>query len=118
MRLNRREANKEKQEEMISMARRPAARKRPAVNAAPRSAIVQLDKEALTGGGFTALLERVAQEILAVASGVSTPPHWGTYSGAVWFFTRPVDREREEVRFVSVVVDGATAEVLLREGSL
>ena len=43
------------------MARRPAARKRPAVNAALRSDVVQSDKEARTSGGFTALLERVAQ---------------------------------------------------------
>src|SRR5260370_1207551 len=65
MRLNRREATKEKQEEMISMALRPAARKRPAVNAAPRSAVVQSDKEVGTGGGFTTRLSSVAQEILA-----------------------------------------------------
>ena len=73
------------------MARRPAARKRPAVNAAPRSAIVQLDKEALTGGGFTALLESVAQEILAVTYWFDPAPHSGPYPVTVRFSGRRVD---------------------------
>src|SRR2546421_12419052 len=64
---------------MMSMARRPAARKRPAVNAAPRSAVVQSDKVARTGGGFTTLLESLAQEILAGTYWVDPAPHAGAH---------------------------------------
>src|SRR5258708_22484210 len=94
MRLNRREATKEKQEEMISMALRPAARKRPAVNAAPRSAVVQSDKEVGTGGGFTTRLSSVAQEILAVADWVdpSPPPQPHPFTVTVFRRPRPVER--------------------------
>src|SRR5258708_23591923 len=88
MRLNRREATKEKQEEMISMALRPAARKRPAVNAAPRSAVVQSDKEVGTGGGFTTRLSSVAQEILAVTYWFDPAPHPKPYPVSVRSFGR------------------------------
>src|SRR5436853_7626439 len=62
------EASEEKQEEMMSMTRRSPVRMRPAVDAAPRIDVVQSDKEALTGGGFTALLEilpRILDPILS-----------------------------------------------------
>src|SRR5260370_15106465 len=91
MRLNRREAIKEKQEEMISMALRPAARKRPAVNAAPRSAVVQSDKEVGTGGGLTTRLSSVAQEILAVTYWFDPAPHPKPYPVTVRFSGRRVD---------------------------
>src|SRR5438105_15394211 len=76
---------------MMSMARRPAARKRPAVNAAPRSAVVQSDKVARTGGGFTTLLESLAQEILAVTYWFDPAPHAGPYPVTVRFTGRRVD---------------------------
>src|SRR6266852_1142889 len=91
VRLNRREATKEKQEEMISMARRPATRKRPAVNAAPQSAVVQSDKEVGTGGGFTTRLSSVAQEILAVTYWFDPAPHPKPYPVTVRFSGRRVD---------------------------
>src|SRR5260370_42028343 len=62
---NIREACEVKQEEMMSMTRRTPAHMHPAVDAAPCIDVVQSDKEALTGGGFTALWERAAQQILA-----------------------------------------------------
>ncbi len=61
------------------MARRAPARMRPAGDTALRRDVVQPDKGALTGGGFTALLESTAQEILAV-----------TY----WFDPAPQSRTR------------------------
>jgi phosphatidylglycerol---prolipoprotein diacylglyceryl transferase len=73
------------------MARRPAARKRPAVNAVPRSNVVQSDKEARTGGGFTAFLESVAQEILAVTYWFDPAPHPGPYPVTVRFSGRRID---------------------------
>src|SRR6266446_274243 len=76
---------------MSSMTRRPAARKRPAVDAAPRVDVVQSDKEALTGGGFTAVLESVAQEILAVTYWFDPAPHPGPYAVTVRFSGRRVD---------------------------
>src|SRR5260370_33405712 len=72
---NIREASEEKQEEMMSMTRGFPARMRPVVDAAPRIDVVQSDKEALTGSGFTALLERAAQQILAGTACVASPPH-------------------------------------------
>src|SRR2546423_13048714 len=69
------EPGEEKQEEMISMTRRSAARRRPAVNAAPRSRVVQWDKEAGTPGGLTARLAGGAQETLAVTDWLAPAPH-------------------------------------------
>src|SRR5260221_1141992 len=85
------EASEEKQEEMMSMTRRSPARMRPAVDAAPRLDVVQSDKEALTGGGFTALLESVAQEILAVTYWFDADPHPGPYAVTVRFSGRRID---------------------------
>src|SRR5258708_17207184 len=70
-----REAGEEKQEDMMSMTRRTTAHMHPAVDAAPRIDVVQSDKEALTGGRFTALWESAAQQILAVTYWVDSAPH-------------------------------------------
>jgi len=76
---------------MMNMARKSAARRRPAVNAAPRSDVVQSNKEARTSGGFTALLERATQEILAVTYWFDPAPHAEPYSVTVRFSGRRVD---------------------------
>ncbi|HET8851304.1 MAG TPA: hypothetical protein VFN02_02165, partial [Ktedonobacteraceae bacterium] len=73
------------------MSRRSPARMRPPVDAAPRIDVVQSDKEALTGGGFTALLESVSQEILAVTYWFDPAPHPGPYPVTVRFSGRRVD---------------------------
>src|SRR5260221_3899738 len=85
------EATEEKQEEMMSMTRRSLARMRPVVDAAPRINVVQSDKEALTGGGFTALLESAAQQILAVTYWFDPAPHVGPYPVTVRFSGRRID---------------------------
>src|SRR5713101_3485375 len=76
---------------MISMARRAPARMRPAGDTALRRDVVQPDKGALTGGGFTALLESTAQEILAVTYWFDPAPHPGPYAVTVRFSGRRVD---------------------------
>src|SRR5712692_4842288 len=76
---------------MISMTRRAPARKRPAVHAAPRIDVVQSDKEAPTGGGFAALLERATQPILAVTYWFDPAPHPKPYPVTVRFTGRRVD---------------------------
>ena len=73
------------------MTHRPPARMRPAVSAAPHIDVVQSDKEALTGGGFTALLESAAQQILAVTYWFDPAPHPGPYAVTVRFSGRRVD---------------------------
>ncbi len=73
------------------MTRRSAARRRPAVNAAPRSKVVQSDKEARTSGGFTARLASVAQQILAVTYWFDPAPQPGPYPVTVRFSGRRVD---------------------------
>src|SRR5260370_12809875 len=88
---NIREAGEEKQEEMMSMTRRTPAHMHPAVDAAPRIDVVQSDKEALTGGGFTALWESAAQQILAVTYWFDPAPRIGPYPVTVRFSGRPVD---------------------------
>ena len=62
----------------------------PAVEAAPRSAVVQLNTPALTGSGFTALLERVAQEVLAVTYWFDPAPQLEPYPVTVRFSGRRV----------------------------
>src|SRR2546428_10538447 len=76
---------------MISMTRRAPARMRPAVDAAPGIDVVQSDKEALTGGGFTALWESATQEILAVTYWFDPALHPGPYPVTVRFSGRRVD---------------------------
>jgi phosphatidylglycerol---prolipoprotein diacylglyceryl transferase len=73
------------------MTHRSSAHMRPVVDAAPRINVVQSDKEALTGGGFTALLESVAQEILAVTYWFDPVPHPGPYPVTVRFSGRRID---------------------------
>ena len=73
------------------MTRRSPARMRPVVDAAPRINVVQSDKEALTGGGFTALLESAAQQILAVTYWFDPAPHVGPYPVTVRFSGRRID---------------------------
>src|SRR5713101_2848877 len=76
---------------MMSMTRRAPAPMHPAVDAAPRIDLVQADKEAGTPGGFTTLLESVAQEILAVTYWFDPAPHPGAYPVTVRFSGRRVD---------------------------
>ena len=73
------------------MARKAPARRRPAVDAAPCIDVLQPDKEAFTGDGFTALLESVAQEILAVTYWFDPAPHAGPYPVTVRFSGRRID---------------------------
>ncbi len=73
------------------MTRRSPAHMHPAVDAAPRIDVVQSDKEALTGGGFTALWESATQEILAVTYWFDPAPHPGPYPVTVRFTGRRVD---------------------------
>src|SRR6266568_4655995 len=76
---------------MMSMTRRSPAPMRPAVDAAPRIDVVQSDKEALTGGGFTALWESAAQQILAVTYWFDPSPHPWPYPVTVRFSGRRID---------------------------
>jgi len=73
------------------MARKSAARRRPAVNVAPRSDVVQSNKETRTSGGWTRLLERATQEILAVTYWFDPAPHAEPYPVTVRFSGRRVD---------------------------
>ena len=73
------------------MIRRFPARMRPAGDAAPRLDVVQSDKEARTSGGFTALLESAAQQILAVTYWFDPAPHMGPYPITVRFSGRRID---------------------------
>src|SRR5260370_2971820 len=91
MGLNIREAGEEKLEEMISMACRAPARMRPAGDTALRRDVVQPDKGALAGGGFTARLQSTAQEILAVRYWFDHATHPGPYAVTVRFSGRRVD---------------------------
>src|SRR6266852_2743082 len=76
---------------MMNMTRKSPARKRPAVHAAPRSAVVQSNTPARTSGGLTALLESATQEILAVTYWFDPAPHAGPYAVTVRFSGRRVD---------------------------
>ncbi len=73
------------------MTRRSAARMRPAVDAVPRIDAVQSDTPALTGSGFTSLLESATQEILAVTYWFDPAPHPGPYPVTVRFSGRRID---------------------------
>src|SRR3989442_7044712 len=73
---------------MMSMTRRSVARRRSAGDAAPRMDVVQSDTPARTLGGFTALLESVAQEILAVTYWFYPAPHSGPYPVTIRFSGR------------------------------
>jgi phosphatidylglycerol:prolipoprotein diacylglycerol transferase len=73
------------------MARRSAARRRPAGDTAPRMDVVQSDTPARTLGGWTRLLESAAQEILAVTYWFDPAPHPEPYPVTVRFSGRRVD---------------------------
>jgi phosphatidylglycerol---prolipoprotein diacylglyceryl transferase len=73
------------------MTRRAPARRLPAINAAPRSDVVQSNTPAQTSGGLTALLESATQEILAVTYWFDPTPHAGPYPVTVRFTGRRVD---------------------------
>jgi phosphatidylglycerol---prolipoprotein diacylglyceryl transferase len=81
----------DKQKEMMSMTHRSAVRKRPVEMAVPRNDIVQTDTSALAGGGFTTLLQSVAQEILAVTYWFDPAPHAGPYPVTVRFSGHRLD---------------------------
>src|SRR5712692_5092510 len=76
---------------MMSMARRTPAHMHPAVDAVPRIDVVQSDKEALTGGGFTTLWESATQQILAVTYWFDPSLHPGPYPVTVRFSGRRID---------------------------
>src|SRR2546429_6226409 len=76
---------------MMSRTRRSPARRHPAVDAAPRSAVVQSDTTVRTSGGFTALLESATQQILAVTYWFDPAPHAGPNPVTVRFSGRRVD---------------------------
>jgi phosphatidylglycerol---prolipoprotein diacylglyceryl transferase len=73
------------------MTRRAPARRRPAVNAAPRSDVVQSNTPAQTSGGLTALLESATQQILAVTYWFDPTPHAGPYPITIRFSGRRID---------------------------
>lgn len=73
------------------MTRRAPARMRPAVDEVPHIDVVQSDTTVPTGGGFTALLESVAQEILAVTYWFDPASHPGPYLVTVRFSGHRVD---------------------------
>src|SRR5436309_4667372 len=103
---------------MMSMTRRSAARRRSAGDAAPRMDVVQSDTPALTGGGFTALLESVAQEVLAVTYWFDPAPHAGPYSVTIRFSGRRVGvkgRVQAGDRFVQ---DETIEQVVLGSGPI
>ncbi len=66
------------------------ARRRPAINAAPRSDVVQSNTPAQTSGRFTALWESATQEILAVTYWFDPAPHPEPYPVTVRFSGRRV----------------------------
>src|SRR5256714_12070909 len=75
----------------MGMTRRSRTHKRPVVNAAPRSDVAQSVTSAETPGGFTALWESAAQEILAVTYWFDPAPHQKPYPVTVRFSGRRVD---------------------------
>jgi phosphatidylglycerol:prolipoprotein diacylglycerol transferase len=73
------------------MTRRATARRRPGIEEAPRIHVVHLDTPARTSGGFKALLESAAQQILAVTYWFDPASHAGPYPVTVRFSGRRVD---------------------------
>ena len=72
------------------MTQRAPARRRPAVAAAPRSAVVQPHTPAQTSGGFATLMESATQEILAVTYWFDPAQHAGFSPVTVRFTGRRV----------------------------
>src|SRR5947207_12341706 len=75
---------------MMSRTRRAPARRHPAVDAAPRSAVVQADTTVRTSSGFATLLESATQQILAVTYWFDPAPHADPYPVTVRFSGRRV----------------------------
>ncbi len=75
----------------MSMARSAPARRRPALDKAPRSDVVQSGSPVPTGGGFTALWESATQEILAVTYWFDPAQHAVPYPVTVRFSGRRID---------------------------
>lgn len=73
------------------MTRKAPARKRPVRDAVPQSNVVQTNNPVQTSGGFIALLESVAQEILAVTYWFEPAPQGEPYAVTVRFTGRRVD---------------------------
>jgi phosphatidylglycerol:prolipoprotein diacylglycerol transferase len=73
------------------MTHKAPARRRPVRDAKPRNAVVQTNIPAQTSGGFTTLLESVAQEILAVTYWFEPAPQGEPYAVTVRFSGRRVD---------------------------
>lgn len=73
------------------MARRAPARRHPEVDAAPRINVVQSGTSARTSGGIATLLERAAQEVLAVTYWFDPAPQPGPYPVTVRFSGRRID---------------------------
>ncbi len=73
------------------MTRKATAQMRPVGEKAPRIHVVRSNTLTRTTGGFTALWESVAQEILAVTYWFDPAPHPGPYPVTVRFSGRRVD---------------------------
>jgi phosphatidylglycerol---prolipoprotein diacylglyceryl transferase len=100
------------------MTRSSPIHMRPVVDAAPRIDVVQSEEEALMGGGFTALWESAAQQVLAVTYWFDPSPHPGPYPVTVRFSGRRVDvigRLQSGDRFV---LDETIAEVIPGSGPI
>src|SRR5258708_33057663 len=97
---------------MMNMARKSAACRRPAVNAAPCSDVVQSNKEARTSGGWPRLLERATQEILAVTYWFDPAPHAESYPVTVRFSGRRVDVKARGQPGDELIQDETTEQVV------
>ena len=101
------------------MTRRSVARRSPAGDAALRMDVAQPDREALTGGGFTALLESAAQEILAVTYWFDPAPHPGpSYPVTVRFSGHRIDVKGRLLPGDRFVHDETIQEVLPGSGPI
>ena len=70
------------------MTRKSAARRRPAIDAVPRSDVIQSNTSAGTAGGFTGLWESATQQLLAVTYWFDPAPPPGSYPLTVRFSGR------------------------------
>lgn len=73
------------------MTRKSSTRRRPEVDATPRIDVVQSNTLALTGSGFSVLLESVAQQILAITYWFDPALHPDSYAVTIRFSSRRVD---------------------------
>ncbi len=80
------------------MARKVQTLRRPAGETPPRRAVIPPDTAAQTSGGFTMLLEKATQEILAVTYWFDPAPQPGPSPVTVSFSGRRVDAEKGRVR--------------------